>query len=120
MNFAMPVAGGVLIGIAAVWLYLSVGRIAGISGIAAKTPQKIEPTPLKAISMPTVELLNSAYSGNIIEVVTETKNSNPIIIRHRCTPLVWRVFIQNPEIIYPMEVIKPITETTMIRVRTSS
>ncbi|MEE2785177.1 MAG: YeeE/YedE thiosulfate transporter family protein [Pseudomonadota bacterium] len=35
MNFAMPVAGGVLIGIAAVWLYLSVGRIAGISGIAA-------------------------------------------------------------------------------------
>jgi|TARA_B100000315_G_scaffold189432_1_gene179258 hypothetical protein len=35
MNFMMPVVGGLLIGVAAVWLYLSVGRIAGISGIAA-------------------------------------------------------------------------------------
>ncbi len=35
MNFTMPVVGGLLIGIASVWLYLSVGRIAGISGIAA-------------------------------------------------------------------------------------
>lgn len=32
----MAVVGGVLIGSAAVWLYLSVGRIAGISGIAAQ------------------------------------------------------------------------------------
>lgn len=32
----MAIVGGVLIGSAAVWLYLSVGRIAGISGIAAQ------------------------------------------------------------------------------------
>lgn len=31
----MAAAGGALIGLAAVWLYLSLGRIAGISGIAA-------------------------------------------------------------------------------------
>ena len=31
----MGVIGGCLIGIAAVWLYLSLGRISGISGIAA-------------------------------------------------------------------------------------
>ncbi len=31
----MPILGGLLIGAAAVWLYLSMGRIAGISGIAA-------------------------------------------------------------------------------------
>lgn len=30
------VLGGVLIGLAATWLYLSIGRIAGISGIAAR------------------------------------------------------------------------------------
>lgn len=30
------VIGGVLIGLAATWLYLSIGRIAGISGIAAR------------------------------------------------------------------------------------
>ena len=31
----MGIVGGTLIGLAAVWLYLSLGRIAGISGIAA-------------------------------------------------------------------------------------
>lgn len=30
-----PLFGGALIGLAAVWLYLSLGRVAGISGIAA-------------------------------------------------------------------------------------
>lgn len=30
------VVGGVLIGLAAIWLYLSIGRVAGISGIAAR------------------------------------------------------------------------------------
>ena len=31
----MPIIGGVLIGLAAVWLFLSIGRISGISGIAS-------------------------------------------------------------------------------------
>ncbi len=35
-DISMAIVGGVLIGSAAVWLYLSVGRIAGISGIAAQ------------------------------------------------------------------------------------
>ena len=34
-EFVYPVVGGALIGAAAIWLYLSLGRIAGISGIAA-------------------------------------------------------------------------------------
>ena len=35
MNVSGGLIGGALIGIAAVWLFLSLGRIAGISGIAA-------------------------------------------------------------------------------------
>lgn len=35
-DISSAIVGGVLIGSAAVWLYLSVGRIAGISGIAAQ------------------------------------------------------------------------------------
>jgi uncharacterized membrane protein YedE/YeeE len=35
MNLTLPIIGGSLIGLAAVWLYLSLGRIAGVSGIAA-------------------------------------------------------------------------------------
>ena len=35
MSIENAIFGGVLIGLAAVWLYLSIGRIAGISGIAA-------------------------------------------------------------------------------------
>ena len=34
MNFWVGLIGGSLIGLAAVWLFLSLGRIAGISGIA--------------------------------------------------------------------------------------
>ena len=34
-EFINPIVGGALIGAAAIWLYLSLGRIAGISGIAA-------------------------------------------------------------------------------------
>ena len=32
----MAIVGGTLIGLAAVWMYLSLGRVAGISGIAAQ------------------------------------------------------------------------------------
>ena len=39
MSLLYPIAGGVLIGLAAVWLFLSLGRIAGISGIAASALQ---------------------------------------------------------------------------------
>ncbi len=35
-NLMLAVAGGVLIGLAAVWLYASLGRIAGISGILGR------------------------------------------------------------------------------------
>ncbi len=35
-DISMAIVGGVLIGSAAVWLYLSIGRIAGVSGIAAQ------------------------------------------------------------------------------------
>ena len=41
----MPVAGGVLIGLAAVWLYHSLGRIAGISGIAAQALRALRTAP---------------------------------------------------------------------------
>ena len=34
-NILPAIVGGVLIGLAAAWLYLSLGRVAGISGIAA-------------------------------------------------------------------------------------
>ena len=34
-EFLNPIIGGALIGAAAIWLYLSLGRVAGISGIAA-------------------------------------------------------------------------------------
>ena len=34
-EFLNPIVGGALIGAAAIWLYLSLGRVAGISGIAA-------------------------------------------------------------------------------------
>ena len=34
-NFIAPLAGGAIIGLAAVWMLLSLGRIAGISGILA-------------------------------------------------------------------------------------
>ena len=33
-NFALPLAGGLLLGLSAIWLLFSMGRIAGISGIA--------------------------------------------------------------------------------------
>jgi len=33
-EFLAPTAGGLLLGLAATWLLLSLGRIAGISGIA--------------------------------------------------------------------------------------
>ena len=32
--YLMPLTGGVLLGLSAMWLLLSLGRIAGISGIA--------------------------------------------------------------------------------------
>lgn len=43
-EFLYPVAGGALIGTAAVWLYLSLGRVAGISGIAANAVFKAKET----------------------------------------------------------------------------
>ena len=33
-NFALPLAGGLLLGLSAIWLLFSMGRVAGISGIA--------------------------------------------------------------------------------------
>ena len=35
--YLMPLIGGVLLGLSAMWLLLSLGRIAGISGIAWET-----------------------------------------------------------------------------------
>ena len=35
MSIENAILGGVIIGLAAVWMYLSLGRVAGISGIAA-------------------------------------------------------------------------------------
>ena len=32
-SFSLPLAGGLLLGSAAIWLLLSMGRIAGISGV---------------------------------------------------------------------------------------
>lgn len=42
MSLVYPIAGGVLIGLAAVWLFLSLGRIAGISGIAANAMNALQ------------------------------------------------------------------------------
>ncbi len=39
MNVTAGLLGGACIGLAAVWLYLSIGRIAGISGITAQALQ---------------------------------------------------------------------------------
>ena len=46
-NATLPsaIAGGCLIGLAAVWLYLSIGRIAGISGIAARALREFANPP---------------------------------------------------------------------------
>ena len=41
-EFLYPIIGGGLIGLAAVWLYLSLGRVAGISGIAANALLKMK------------------------------------------------------------------------------
>ena len=35
-NLQSAILGGIFIGLAATWLYLSIGRIAGVSGIAAR------------------------------------------------------------------------------------
>ena len=44
MSFFLPVLGGALIGLAAVWLFHSLGRIAGISGIAAEAIRSLRAT----------------------------------------------------------------------------
>lgn len=44
-TLSSAVAGGVLIGLAAAWLYLSIGRIAGISGIAARALREFTNPP---------------------------------------------------------------------------
>ena len=36
--YLIPLIGGVLLGLSAMWLLLSLGRIAGISGIAWRSP----------------------------------------------------------------------------------
>ena len=41
MSIVYASIGGALIGAAAVWLYLSIGRIAGISGIAAQSFKRV-------------------------------------------------------------------------------
>ena len=41
-DFVNPIIGGALIGAAAIWLYLSLGRVAGISGIAANALFKVK------------------------------------------------------------------------------
>ena len=37
MNWIQPLGGGVLIGLAVTWMFLSTGRVTGISGIIAST-----------------------------------------------------------------------------------
>ena len=47
MDWIAPVTGGVLIGSAAVLLWLTLGRVAGISGIAANAMHALRPGTLR-------------------------------------------------------------------------
>ena len=47
MDWIAPVAGGVLIGAAVVLLWLTLGRVAGISGIAANAMNAFRPNALR-------------------------------------------------------------------------
>jgi len=61
------IIGGVCIGLAASWLYLSIGRIAGISGIAA---QAISRATLAKVSWPLLFIIGLGLGGWIATLLT--------------------------------------------------
>jgi len=61
------IIGGVFIGLAATWLYLSIGRIAGISGIAARA--------LKGATWPILFIIGLGIGGWIATLITGTDTS---------------------------------------------
>ena len=68
MSATLPIIGGSLIGLAAVWLYLSLGRIAGISGIAANALMRA-----KDSIWPVVFVVGLGVGGWVAYTVTETQ-----------------------------------------------
>ncbi|NKC01468.1 MAG: YeeE/YedE family protein [Pseudomonadales bacterium] len=68
MNVTLPIIGGSLIGLAAVWLYLSLGRIAGISGIAANALLRA-----RANIWPVLFVVGLGLGGWLAYALTESK-----------------------------------------------
>ena len=75
------IAGGVLIGLAASWLYLSMGRIAGISGIAARA--------LKGASWPLLFIAGLGIGGWIATLLTASPAESATFI------------LENPTVVEP-------------------
>ena len=68
------IAGGVLIGIAASWLYLSIGRIAGISGIATQA--------LRGTPWPLMFVLGLGIGGWLaLLLVQQGTNTHPGVLQ---------------------------------------
>ena len=77
------ILGGVFIGLAASWLYLSIGRIAGISGIAARA--------LTGATWPLMFIIGLGIGGWIATLFLNTTNAttgNTLATADAVTPII--------------------------------
>ena len=77
------ILGGVFIGLAASWLYLSIGRIAGISGIAARA--------LTGATWPLMFIIGLGIGGWIATLflnTTSTTTGNTLATADAVTPII--------------------------------